>query len=262
MTHPSTQHPEDRGFEELESILADAPDTIDYTDPREANTVRANYARIGLTAYATTTGTYRNESVHTALRDMLGDLRHLADAIGLDWEAVSAPNRYDDEIAEAVAAETTGHGSSPTSKTQISPDTGATVVYDFPADHGEVHMRLSIRWEDDPEIGPGTVWWADFDRPPYRLDGESNGLLTENTVKELAADQHRTAPRDSVAPVEVASAGAARAAEKARRGSIPSPIPVSSTVNAATGRSDAQQFGDTRPAAARSADRQQHEKGA
>ena len=86
------------GFDDLEEVLAEVPDRLGYVDPVSDNRVRASFAATGLVAYATRTGTYRNEAVFTALRDLTNDLRHLCDLIGLDWTEVAEPFHYDHEV--------------------------------------------------------------------------------------------------------------------------------------------------------------------
>jgi hypothetical protein len=90
------------GFEEVEAAAADALEHIDYEDWREGNLTRASFALLGLTAYSKRTRTYRNESLHTAMSDMLNDLHHLADLAGIDWEAVTSQHHYDDEIEGVI----------------------------------------------------------------------------------------------------------------------------------------------------------------
>lgn len=86
------------GFEEMEQVLSEVPTHLTYVDPVADNKVRASFAATGLVAYATRTGTYRNESVFTVARDLTNDLRHLCDLIGLDWTAVADPVHYTHEI--------------------------------------------------------------------------------------------------------------------------------------------------------------------
>lgn len=91
-----------RGIAEMDTTLADVPqhlsnDTDDAT-LRTNNLVRATFAAAAVTAHARLTGTANNESVHTCMADMLNDMRHLCDVLGLDWHEVSKPYHYAAEI--------------------------------------------------------------------------------------------------------------------------------------------------------------------
>lgn len=80
--------------------LTDPDEHIDYDlDPSTVNNVRARFAAEGLLAYATRTG-INGEEPATALKDLLGDLRHLCDALGLDFAAIddSAYSAYQEEL--------------------------------------------------------------------------------------------------------------------------------------------------------------------
>lgn len=76
-------------------------------------------------------------------------------------------------------------------------NTSATVVFDFPhhnrANDQRVRATVAIRWEDDPDVGLGTVWWARFDHPPYRLDNEHDGLIPQQAIIDEAMNAHRAA---------------------------------------------------------------------
>lgn len=76
------------------SILGD-PDDVP-TD----NLLRATYAAAAVKAYAATNGLTHDET-YTALKDLLGDLRHLTAALGLDFDNISglASRVYEDEAS-------------------------------------------------------------------------------------------------------------------------------------------------------------------
>ena len=85
------------GFDDME-IVCGLQEPADYILNGDENHDRAGFASVGRTADAKFTGTYRNESVFTAMRDMVNDLHHLADAMGLDWAEVSEQCQYEHEI--------------------------------------------------------------------------------------------------------------------------------------------------------------------
>ena len=39
-----------------------------------------------------------------------------------------------------------------------------------------VTAMVTVRWEDDPNFGPGTVWVADYSSEPHRRDGEADAV--------------------------------------------------------------------------------------
>lgn len=64
----------------------------DWGDPdacRDDNTLRAKFAGLAVRTYAERTGVV-NEEPETAIGDLLNDLRHLCDALGLDYEHLAA----------------------------------------------------------------------------------------------------------------------------------------------------------------------------
>lgn len=65
-------------------------------DPQRDNNIRAGWAARALVAYAQHLGNASlTEEVQTAATDLLSDLRHLFDALGIDWEAaVSASDEH------------------------------------------------------------------------------------------------------------------------------------------------------------------------
>ncbi|GAB20258.1 hypothetical protein GOEFS_109_00030 [Gordonia effusa NBRC 100432] len=88
----------DAGCRELETLLAGIPPRITVEDQLVDNGVRASFAAVALIPYAKRVGTYEQESVSTVMSDLLNDLRHLCDLVGLDWEQASEPGHYDYEV--------------------------------------------------------------------------------------------------------------------------------------------------------------------
>lgn len=62
----------------------------DEETPAGRNTMRALWAGLGVKAYAQQTGLLNQEEPVTAIKDLLNDLRHLCDALNLDFEEISA----------------------------------------------------------------------------------------------------------------------------------------------------------------------------
>lgn len=92
---------EGAGFPELEAVLAGIADHLDYEDQGDDNATRARWAGVyALIPYASRMGTYRSESVATALGDLISDLRHLADLCGVDWDILSDTRHYRHEVTE------------------------------------------------------------------------------------------------------------------------------------------------------------------
>jgi hypothetical protein len=78
--------------QELAELIAEQPrrSTLksDGLDPQRDNDIRAGWAAWALVAYAQHLGNASlTEEVETAAADLLSDLRHLFDALGMDWEA-------------------------------------------------------------------------------------------------------------------------------------------------------------------------------
>ncbi|OLT46670.1 hypothetical protein BJF87_22390 [Gordonia sp. CNJ-863] len=83
------------GFADLEAVFADVPDTLTgYHSEHTHNLVRAGFALAALRAYAQCTGAYDQSSTGTALSDLCGDLGHLCDVLGLDWDQLVEAGRY------------------------------------------------------------------------------------------------------------------------------------------------------------------------
>lgn len=70
-------------------------------DPQRDNDIRAGWAARALVAYAQHLGKASlSEEVETAATDLMWDLRHLFDVLGVDWEAAvsSSDGHYRGEI--------------------------------------------------------------------------------------------------------------------------------------------------------------------
>ena len=91
--------------QELADLIAEQPKqttlTGEGTGPQRDNDIRAGWAARALVAYAQHLGNGSlTEEVETAATDLLSDLRHLFDALGVDWEAAvsSSDDHYRGEI--------------------------------------------------------------------------------------------------------------------------------------------------------------------
>lgn len=81
--------------QELADLIADHPRRSllagDGDNPRDDNDIRAGWAARALVAYAQHLGgASLTEEVEVAAGDLLGDLRHLFDALGIEWAAAAA----------------------------------------------------------------------------------------------------------------------------------------------------------------------------
>lgn len=83
----------------IEDLAALSRLNIDMEDPCQDNTARAEFAARALVAFAERVG--GSEDIETYLGDLLGDLHHLCDATGVDWDTVRdrGERYYADEIA-------------------------------------------------------------------------------------------------------------------------------------------------------------------
>ena len=54
------------------------------------NEERAEWAQASLDVYTKLTGLTKEDGLQTAIVDLIGDLRHLADSKGIDWDEVKA----------------------------------------------------------------------------------------------------------------------------------------------------------------------------
>lgn len=61
---------------------------VDVTDPAESRAVRALSVVPALVPYVE--GGEPGDDFESAISDLVGDLRHLADHLGVEWEAVTA----------------------------------------------------------------------------------------------------------------------------------------------------------------------------
>lgn len=68
--------------------------------PEGRNHTRATWAGVAITAYAKRTGMYRTEPLEAVIGDVLADLRHLCDALGLNMGEIDAQahRRYVEEL--------------------------------------------------------------------------------------------------------------------------------------------------------------------
>lgn len=74
-----------------------AAEAVSYTaSPR--NLDRARLALVLVTMHGTATGARDQESAATILSDLLSDTRHLADALGVDWDELASSIHYDEEV--------------------------------------------------------------------------------------------------------------------------------------------------------------------
>ncbi|MDO2394781.1 DUF4262 domain-containing protein [Mycobacterium avium subsp. hominissuis] len=78
--------------QELADLIGDQPRRSlldsDGAEPQEDNNIRAGWAARALVAYAQHVGgASLSEEIEVAAGDLLGDLRHLFDALGVDWDA-------------------------------------------------------------------------------------------------------------------------------------------------------------------------------
>lgn len=77
-------------------------------------------------------------------------------------------------------------------------DRGRTVAHDFPLDDGRtVRMLVRMRWENDPNCGVGTIWWAEcVPVQHFTLDGEADGILTPRDILDRLAPYVTARMRD------------------------------------------------------------------
>lgn len=73
-------------FSDLDSLGTAGP--LAYEDPAEDNATRAIWCLVGLRAFAQRTG-ITDEDPALVIGDFLGDLRHLCDALGVDFATVN-----------------------------------------------------------------------------------------------------------------------------------------------------------------------------
>jgi len=94
---------------ELRRLVADRGDLdIDWDGTlRERNNQRGVFAAIGVVAFAGRVYSSRadDEPVDQAIADLLADLRHLADGLGLDWDHLCGwgEGHYETEIEDDLA---------------------------------------------------------------------------------------------------------------------------------------------------------------
>lgn len=71
------------------AIAVPLPLSWECSNPADANVVRALPAAHAVVGYADRIGA-ADDDLRTAIADLVADLRHLADAVGVDWDDVSA----------------------------------------------------------------------------------------------------------------------------------------------------------------------------
>ena len=85
--------------QELAELVREQPRqstlTREGTDPQRDNDIRAGWAARALVAYAQHLGNASlTEEAETAATDLLSDLRHMFDALGIDREEVSSSDGH------------------------------------------------------------------------------------------------------------------------------------------------------------------------
>lgn len=107
MTMSDTTYP--ASFSEVINVTGDLPNVDpqaelacnwgDAQDCADDNALRAEFAAVGVKAFAKRTGVL-DEEPETAISDLLGDLMHLCDALGLNFDGLveSGRQHYDLEL--------------------------------------------------------------------------------------------------------------------------------------------------------------------
>lgn len=72
----------------------------------EQNAFRAWRAALAVRKYGFEAGIAVTESAYTCVSDLVNDLHHLCDALAIDWDDVSRPYHYDEEIVADQDEET------------------------------------------------------------------------------------------------------------------------------------------------------------
>lgn len=87
-----------------DDLRADLSGELTYSDHAADNSLRARSAAYAVKAYADRVGT-RDEEPGVAIGDLLCDLRHLCDALGLDFDDLSlrGEGHYNAEVTGAVS---------------------------------------------------------------------------------------------------------------------------------------------------------------
>ncbi|WP_042377171.1 hypothetical protein [Gordonia alkanivorans] len=84
------------------AVFAGAPqrksDSLDDVSVRANNLTSAAFAHVAVDAYARRIGQLDRESAHTTVRDLINDLHHYCDALGIDWGTVNDDSHYRDEV--------------------------------------------------------------------------------------------------------------------------------------------------------------------
>ncbi|UUG69778.1 MazG-like nucleotide pyrophosphohydrolase [Mycobacterium phage OmniCritical] len=98
MTEETTYRAARLDAETIDDLAALPSSSITYDDPQADNGARAGFAAEALVAYVRRVGD--PGELETAVTDLLGDLRHLCDALGFDFGDVAEVSfcHYDAEI--------------------------------------------------------------------------------------------------------------------------------------------------------------------
>ena len=103
LPHPASD-PDETFLHELVEPRREDNEDQDAAVVRDENDDRAARALQGVTAYAQLTYFGAGEGLTTVMGDLLGDLRHACDALGLNWENVTTHGRahYDEELRGCI----------------------------------------------------------------------------------------------------------------------------------------------------------------
>lgn len=93
MTEETTYRAARLDAETIDDLAALQSSSITYDDPQADNGARAGFAAEALVAYVRRVGD-PGELEMAVMVDLLGDLRHLCDALGFDFEDVAKASFY------------------------------------------------------------------------------------------------------------------------------------------------------------------------
>lgn len=95
-----TYHATPLEVETTDDLPEASPEHMTDVDPLRDNNLRATWASHAVRAYAARCFPSGGEAPETVIGDLLADMRHLCDAIGVDYDDVDAAawRRYDEEI--------------------------------------------------------------------------------------------------------------------------------------------------------------------
>lgn len=100
MTEETTYRAARLDAETIDDLAALQSSSITYDDPQADNGARAGFAAEALVAYVRRVP----GELEMAVMDLLGDLRHLCDALGFDFEDVAKASFYYYDAASLVCA--------------------------------------------------------------------------------------------------------------------------------------------------------------